>query len=148
MSAGAGVPLAAFLAADYVVIDAGREVVVRIGQTSGEVDALLIRHGAGHGVFITGWNPRSRVQSPEANAAANDRLALALARRGAATLPHVGRARESDWAEEGFFALDLDPAEAQAIAAAFGQFGVVVAASGAPADLLLTALADPADAPP
>jgi len=142
VTAGAGVPLAAFLDSDYVVIDGGREVVVRIGRASAELNALLVRHGAGHGVFITGWNPLSRAQPPALNAAANVRMMQEFAGRAVAALPHVGRGGDGAWAEHGFFALDLDREEALALAVAFGQFAIVLAVYEEPAALLLTTLAE------
>jgi hypothetical protein len=50
----------AYRATDYVVSDRCNEVVVRIGERSHQVDALLARFGARSGVFITAWNPFSR----------------------------------------------------------------------------------------
>jgi hypothetical protein len=143
MTEGATVPVDAYRQTDFVVIHDGAEITVHLGETSAALDRQLVELGASSGIFITAWNPYSRVQSLEANAAANARMAALFECRGIRALPHVGRSRTSDWSEDGFFALDLDPADALAIVREFHQHAVVHAPAGTPAELLLTGLAQP-----
>jgi Protein of unknown function (DUF3293) len=136
-------PITSYLATDYVVLDGGQEIIVRIGQANSQLDALLDAHRARHGVFITAHNPRSEPQSATINDAANERMRRGLAERGLVTLPHIGRSPVGDWIEHGFFVLDLAPAGALVLAAEFEQFAIVVCERGKAAELLLTSVADP-----
>src|SRR5215211_7857513 len=100
-------PVDSYLAAEYVVHEGGREIVVRIGQTNAELDVLLDARGAHHGVFITAANPRSQQQPEDVNDAANEQMRHVLQERGLVALPHTGRSTVDDWSEQGFFVLDL-----------------------------------------
>jgi hypothetical protein len=133
-------PIASYLATDYVVLDGAREIVVRIGESNAELDALLVAHGANHGIFITAHNPRSEPQEDAINNAANKMMRAILFERGLVALPHIGRSPDGDWIEHGFFVLDLAPYDALTLAAEFEQFAIVVASQNAPAELLLTSV--------
>jgi hypothetical protein len=137
VTTGASVPVDAYRQTDFIVIHGGKEIAIRLGESSAALDNLLGELDALSGIFITAWNPFSRSQSPEVNAAAHARMAALFAERGIRVLPHVGRSHVSEWSEDGFFALDLDPGEALAIAREFMQHAVVYAPRGAPAELLL-----------
>lgn len=56
----------AYVATSYVVMDRGKEVTLRIGHRSPVVDALLGRYQARTGVFVTAFNPLSRMRSQSA----------------------------------------------------------------------------------
>jgi Protein of unknown function (DUF3293) len=133
-------PIASYLATDYVVIDGGKEITVRIGESSRDLDALLEAHSARHGVFITAHNPRSEPQPDSVNQIANDAIRRIFAERGLVTLPHIGRSPDGDWIEHGFFVLELARSDALSLAAEFEQFAIVLTERGKPAELLLTAL--------
>jgi hypothetical protein len=133
-------PISSYLATDYVVLDGGREIVIRIGQSNPQLDALLDAHAARHGVFITAHNPRSEPQPDSVNQAANDAMRRILAERGLVALPHIGRSPDGDWIEHGFFVIGLEPADALSLAAEFEQFAIVLTERGKPAQLLLTIL--------
>lgn len=132
------VPVDAYHATDFIVVHDGEEYVALLGQPSPAIDRLLRSLGASSGVFITAWNPFSQQRSDAENAAANRRMAARFAELGIRTLHHVGRAHDGDWSEEGFFALDLDPALGLEIAAEFDQHAVVHIELGHPAELQLT----------
>jgi hypothetical protein len=137
------VPLSSYLETHYVVFLGEREVTVRVGRTAPELDAVLDALDVTSGVFITAANPRSEWQSEGANAAANARMAALLHEGNWRVLPHVGRSADGDWAEEGFFVLDLDPRVGLALAEGFGQFAIVTIERSLSARLLLTDLARP-----
>jgi hypothetical protein len=139
------VPIGPYEASVYGVVAGGREVAIRIGRTSPELDALFDARGAASGICITAANPFSEWQTSAVNAAANDRLVELLRAGGWRTLPHVGRSPDGTWVEAGFFVLDLDEAAALAIAERFGQFGIVAIGRGRPARLVLTRLAQGED---
>jgi hypothetical protein len=136
-------PIDSYLAAEYVVHDGGREIVVRIGQSNPELDALLDAHHAHRGIFITAANPRSESQPDAVNHAANDRMRRIFDKRGLVALPHTGRATDDDWTEPGFFVLDLTRDDALALAAQFDQFAIVLAGRGNRAELVLTNREEP-----
>jgi hypothetical protein len=138
MSAPPPAPVDAYHATDFIVVHDGREIAALLGHPSEEIDRLLDAFGAASGIFITAWNPFSQRCDAAANAAANEHMAARFADLGVRTLHHIGRAHDGTWCEEGFFALDLDPALALAIAAAFDQHAVVRIRRGGRAELLLT----------
>lgn len=133
-----GVPVDAYLATEFLAYDGDRIASIHIGGTSPEIDALLRAHDATHGVFITGWNPASQAHDDATNAAANQRMATEFATLGVTTLHHVGRSPDAAWSEDGFFALGLPVETAITIAERFGQFAIVVARLGVPAELVIT----------
>src|SRR5690606_26022232 len=122
------------------VVEGDARIVVRIDGQAPEIDALLERHGAASGTFITAWNPRSVPQPAAANRREHLSLAARLDAAGLHRLPHEGVSPDGDWREEGFFVLDLPQKDALALAEAFGQNAVVRVQPGEPATLLLTGL--------
>lgn len=133
--------LEAYLATRYLVVDNGVEAEATVGVRSVAIDAVLARHGARSGVFITAWNPRSQPQQPAVNEAAQQRLELVLRARGLACLPHLGVGPDPAWqAEHGVMALDLDLDQAVELAEAFGQNALVLVEKGQPARLVQTTL--------
>src|SRR3546814_16614253 len=79
----AGFPRAALLAAyratGYVVSDGEAAPNARIGMASAGIDALLERHEADSGTFVTAWNPGSPRRSAAENLAAHRGIAERLA---------------------------------------------------------------------
>jgi len=135
--------LDAYLTTRYVAYDGAVAVECRIGEHASAMDALLERHGAAAGIFITAWNPRSVAQPAATNAAAHRRLATAIARRGLRSLPHRGFGADPAWdPEEGLFVLDLAVVPALALAAEFGQNAIAAVEQGRPAEVLRTVLMD------
>jgi len=133
--------LEAYRTTRFVAYDGDGEVVATVGEPVREMDALLERLAARSGVFITAWNPRSVVLSPESNAAAAARLAGRVATEGFRALPHRGFSADPAWhPEEGLFVLDIDFDYAVAMAAEFGQNAIAAVSIGQPAFLLLTPL--------
>lgn len=132
--------LAAYQASSYEVVDGDARLVARIDREAPEIDALLERHCAASGTFITAWNPRSVPQPAATNRREHLRLADRIDAAGLCRLPHEGVSPDGDWREEGFFVLDLPEKEALAIAEAFGQNAVVRVQPSEPARLLLTGL--------
>ncbi|HEV3008637.1 MAG TPA: DUF3293 domain-containing protein, partial [Burkholderiales bacterium] len=61
--------IAAYESADYVVF-ADPELVLKIGEPSRRLDALLEEAGATTAAFVTAANPRSKPRSRAKNAAA------------------------------------------------------------------------------
>ncbi|HEV7368188.1 DUF3293 domain-containing protein [Arenibaculum sp.] len=134
--------LAAYRATAYVVPRQGGDVVVRIDEASPGLDRLLAALGARTAVFVTAWNPLSRPRPRAENEAAAARLAAEAAAHGWRSLPQEGRGDDGTWPPEpGLLLLDLDRAQAVALAERHGQNAVVWCEASAPARLLLTPLA-------
>ena len=137
--------IAAYHGTSYRVVHADGEIAaeVWVGLPSATIDAVLSAHSAGCGVFITAWNPRSVPQPRSVNDAAHNRLAQELKQRRARYLPHFGVGADPAWTEHGAFVLDIEIAEALALATAYEQNAIVAIAIGEPARLLLTDLVTP-----
>lgn len=133
-------PIDAYTAAEYVVILPDREIVVRVGERSPELDEILAGEGAARGAFITAWNPSSVPRSRAENDRAHAALVRYLNEHRVRWLAHVGRSPDRQWQEHGVFALDLTDEDSVALAERFGQYGIVTLERGQPARLLLTAL--------
>ena len=133
--------LEAYRTTRFVAYDGHREVVAIVGEHAPQMDALLHRLAARSGVFITAWNPRSVVLSPELNAAAAGRLQARVAAEGFRALPHRGLSADPAWhPEEGLFVLDIDFDYAIRMATDFGQNAITAVSIGRPATLLFTPL--------
>jgi hypothetical protein len=106
-------------------------LTVRIGRRSAAMDALLSRHDAGVGVFVTAWNPMSRLMP----LGWNDRVqrALACRLRFMSSIPADGSWR--DWREAHVLAF-APPARVIGVARRFRQRAVVVVRIGAPVRLV------------
>jgi hypothetical protein len=117
----------------YVAYDGDREIACVVGAAEPAMAALLARHGAAGGVFITAWNPRSEPLGRAENEAAHRRLAAEIAALGLPALPHRGFGADPAWEpEEGLLVLGLPRDEALALAEAHGQNAIaVVDAAGA-----------------
>jgi len=133
--------LDAYLTTRYVAYDGAVAVECRVGQPAPAMDALLARHGAAGGVFITAWNPLSVAQPLPVNQAAHRLLAAAIGGRGLGALPHRGFGADPAWEpEEGLFVLDLAIATALALAVEFGQNAIAAIGRGQTAAIIRTRL--------
>jgi hypothetical protein len=103
---------------------------VRIGRRCAAMDRLLASHGAREGVFITAWNPFSRVMPCGWNRRMQARLAQALRRR--CVLPASGG--WGRWSEAHLFVVgDVRPVGR--LGRLFRQTAVVVVRRGQAARL-------------
>ena len=128
----------AYQTTDYVVCDRQREVSIRVGRRSREVDRLLARFGEPSAVFITAWNPFSRSLTPRQNEHRQRCLLAYLRARRAALLMGEGRGTCADWPPEASVLIfGISQGVAARIGRAWGQNAVVFVALGRPAQLLL-----------
>lgn len=126
----------AYRNADYVVF-ADRTVVMRIGQPSAELDALIKAEGATTAAFVTAANPRGEKRSDEENGVANAALQSFVA---AAGYPHFwgeGRDPFGGWAEPSFLVIGIYRANAEALAQLFEQNALVFCEIGKPPELVI-----------
>jgi uncharacterized protein DUF3293 len=125
--------LAAYENADYVVL-VDPELVLRIGEPSPRLDALLEEHGAATAAYVTAANPRGERLSAAENAAAAATLDKMIA---AAKYPrYAGEGRDPDarWpAEPSVLIIGIYRDNAEALGRLFGQNAIVfIEKGGAP----------------
>jgi hypothetical protein len=109
------------------------DIVVRIGRRVPAMDKLLSSAGAKQAVFITAYNPFSRVMPPGWNNRMQARLAEALRRYP--LLPARGHYR--DWSERHLLAL-ADVRVMRRLARRFRQNAIVIVRWRQPVRLLVT----------
>jgi hypothetical protein len=89
-----------YLATNYVVNNRGREVIIRPGYKSRDVDGLLARCGVRDAAFVTAWNPYSRLLSISLNRERQRHLEKQLLRMGLRYLKGEGRGEIGAWPPE------------------------------------------------
>ncbi len=130
--------IAAFHATDYRVDAAPAAFVLRIGEHSPPLAALLRAHAAAGAAYLTAWNPSS-TQAPAAdNAAAQAALMAALSDRATRVIAGWGADPEGRWPPEAsLLAVGLSLADAKALADRFGQDAFVWSGDDARPQLIL-----------
>jgi hypothetical protein len=129
--------LRAWRATDYVV----GAVAVRIGRRSTAMDALLARMGMRAGVFVTAWNPLSRLMPPGWNRRMQRSLVERL--RRFVWVQADGSLRR--WHEAHMLVMG-DPRPVLRLARLFRQRGVVVVTRHRAARLIVLERRDPESA--
>jgi hypothetical protein len=123
------------------VFVADDELVMIIGKTSKELDALLFDSGVSSAAFLTAWNPRSEVLSPGENALLQAQLTTELSAAGLNFLPGEGRDPAGIWEpEQSLLLLGAKRAAAARLAMKYGQNAYVWLQLGEPAELVLMEL--------
>lgn len=112
-------------------------MILRVDETSREIDALLAELSVRSWGFITAWNPGSCVTSPEENRARNRSLERRLRALGFPIFEGHGWPCDPEWeAEESFLVLGVPENVATDLGREFGQNAVVWGATGGPAVLV------------
>jgi hypothetical protein len=111
----------AYKKARYVVF-LERELVLRIGEPSERLDALL--QGA-TAAFVTAANPQSHKKSTAENHAAHLELVKSMAGKPWRCYPAEGRDPAGQWREEGLLIAGIPRAEAEALGRSLGQNAIV-----------------------
>ena len=127
--------LRSYRSAIYRICLEGRPVDLAVGRRCPGADALLRSLDKASGVFITAWNPYSRVRGRRANEAGQRRLAAWLRRAGVVAIPAVGLGR--GWSEPSFFAAGLSRAAGSRLGRRFRQNAVLHVAQRRPVELVL-----------
>jgi hypothetical protein len=131
--------LAAYLAAEYVVYSEPM-ILLRIGEWSEALDALLEDAGAETAAFVTAANPGGRPADPADNALAAEALLLAQEQAGYACVVGEGRDPLGEWpAEESVLVLGMPRAEAEILGRSYEQNAIVYLERGRPPELVLLA---------
>ena len=100
--------VAAYVATDYCIGDAGLTVVLHLGDPCERHAGWLGVHGVGSATILTAWNPFACLAGDANNAAAGRRLKRALDDSGLAVLPALNRDPAGLWPPEaGWCIFDL-----------------------------------------
>ena len=124
--------------ADYVVF-AEPQFVLKIGEPSGRLDALLEHEGATTAAFLTAANPRSKPQSAAQNASALSALDQLVAASGYPWRAGEGREPDGSWSEPSRLVIGIYRENAEALGRLFGQNAIVFIEKGGPPALLVLA---------
>jgi hypothetical protein len=120
----------AFEETDYIVHHQP-PFVLRIGQRSPELDALLRKQGQDCAAFITAWNPMCQRLAPAENHARQQALLAELQRRSLEAIPGIGQHPENGWpGEESCLVLGLSEQAANALCSRFEQKAFVACRRG------------------
>jgi hypothetical protein len=123
--------------ADYVVFT-DPELVLRIGEPSPRLDALLEAEGATAAVYITAANPRSEQKTDAENESAGATLDELLARSGYPR--YAGEARDPEnrrAAEASVLVIGIYRDNAVTLARIFGQNAIVLIEKGKAPELVI-----------
>jgi hypothetical protein len=124
--------------ADYVVF-AEPEFVLKIGEPSARLDALLDEEGATSAAFVTAANPGSRKKSAAQNAGALAALDQLVAAAGYPWRAGEGREPDGSWVEPSRLVIGIYRDNAVALGRLFGQNAIVFVEKGAAPELVVLA---------
>lgn len=108
--------------------------VLRVGEASAALDALLASDATDTWALITACNPGSVPLSPAENADRMNQLRDVLNRF--TTYPGESSAPTGEWAEPSVLVLGMGRSEAVQLAKAFGQNAILAGERGGPAELV------------
>jgi hypothetical protein len=129
--------LAAYLVAEYVVLGEP-ELVLRIGEASDALDALLAADGAESAAFVTAANPHGRIAGTTENVLATTALLEAQREAGYACYPGEGRDPQGEWpTEPSVLVVGIARREAEVLGRSYEQKAIVFAERGRPPELVL-----------
>jgi len=123
--------------ADYVVFT-DPELVLRIGEPSPRLDALLAAEGATAAAYLTAANPRSEPRTDAENRSAGAALDELLARSGYPR--YAGEGRDPDnkrAAEPSVLVVGIYRDNAATLGRLFGQNAIVFVEKGRPPELVI-----------
>lgn len=127
---------AAYENAEYVVFGA-RDLVLKVGKPSRELDALLEFHGADTAAWVSAANPRGERRSQDANAAAHSALNDLVAAAGYPCYLGEGRDPQGGWpAEPSVLVIGIYRENAVALGRLFEQNAIVFAERGRAPELI------------
>ena len=128
----------AYEAADYVVFEEP-ELVLKIGEPSRRLDALLEQEGASTAAFVTAANPRSEKKSAKENAAALEVLDQVIRIAGYPWRAAEGREPDGSWREPSRLVIGIYRENAEALGRLFGQNAIMFVEKGKTPQLLVLA---------
>lgn len=131
--------LAAYLGAEYVVFGEP-DIVLRVGERSAALEALLEETGADTAAFVTAANPGGILADAGGNALSTEALYRAQEQAGYTCLAGEGRDPQDEWpAEPSVLVLGISRGEAEILGRSYEQSAIVFVEKGRPPELLLLA---------
>jgi hypothetical protein len=131
--------LAAYLGAEYVVYGEP-DIVLRVGERSAALDALLEDTGAQTAAFLTAANPGGILMDAGENALSTEALRSAQEQAGYTCLAGEGRDPQEEWpAEPSVLVLGIARGEAEILGRSYEQSAIVFVDMGRPPELVLLA---------
>lgn len=130
--------MSAYRRAEYCVLLANGELVLRVGRRNAAADGRLRREAGvrDHWAVVTPCNPGSRQLAWTTNAARLEAFEIALVDGGIRTWPSINRDPIHSWpAEAGFLICDPEPGFAESIGRQFNQHAILVGTLGEAPDL-------------
>ena len=126
----------AYEEADYVIL-AQPEFVLKIGEPSARLDALLDAEGAPTAAFVTPANPRSKPRPRAENAAALEKLDQIIAGAGYPWRAAEGREPDGNWREPGRLVIGIWREHAETLGRLFRQNAIVWLERGKAPELVI-----------
>lgn len=124
---------AAYRNTNYCVSSSGKVFVLRIGVASEAVKEIMAAASASGAVFITAWNPFSKVLTEAENIAANEALKSDLEKVAASILNGYGSSPDTSWREDSFFAFPVERSASIKLCCQYRQNAVIfVSSDGVP----------------
>lgn len=100
--------------------------VLRIGESSPDLDRLLTRHHHLLSAYLTACNPGPARLSTHQNAARMARLIQRLDQLKLTHLPAIGQSDHTDYAEQSLLVLGLSEPDAVQLAREWGQHAILI----------------------
>jgi hypothetical protein len=134
--------IVAYLGAEYIVFGAP-ELVLRIGEPSAALDALLEAEGAHSAAYVTAANPGGRLAGTTENVLASTALLEAQREAGYACFAGEGRDPQDEWPPEpSVLVVGIARAEAEVLGRSYDQNAIVYVEKGKAPELVLLAAQD------
>jgi len=131
--------IAAYLGAEYAVFGEP-ELVLRIGEPSAALEALLEAEGADTAAYVSAANPHGRQAGKTENVLATTALLEAQREAGYACFPGEGRDPHGEWpAEPSVLVVGISRSEAQTVGRRYEQNAIVFMEKGKAPELVLLA---------
>jgi hypothetical protein len=130
--------LAAYRRTRFCADTAQGRLVIRVGETCAELDALLRATGCARWAYITAFNPGSFRLSDDENEAQQRELESALRQLGHPMFRGEGIGDDGTWAPEpSFLALCIEREAAVGLGRRFGQLAILCGDLDGSAELVL-----------
>ncbi len=118
---------AAYLRTTYIIVTNDKQIRLRVGEANAELDELLASHNADEWAFITAYNPRSQILSPDENQKRQREFVARLVEAGYETIDGRGVGSDESWQPEAsVLVLNITRPAAQKFAREYEQNAIVV----------------------
>jgi hypothetical protein len=129
--------IAAYLCAEYVVF-VEPELLLRVGEASAQLDALLEAEGADTAAYVTAANPQGRFAGPAENLLATTALLEAQREAGYACFTGEGRDPQGEWLPEpSVLVVGISRSEAAILGRSYEQNAILFVEKGRAPELVV-----------